>query len=319
MHGGMHVDEALIPAPQPGSGEFRVSPTKEVAPDAAGEFRTSCTFSHMSFDDALVYPRRPGEAHLHTFFGNTLADAFSTVDTLRTSGDSTCRGGIANRSAYWVPALIDTATGVPLVPDSIGVYYKNGQFDGSLVTPLPPGLRMIAGDAARTTAPADSSVTRFKCIGGPNNENDKYGPSIGNCDVGAQLWQEIFFPQCWDGVNLDSANHKSHMSYVAMVWAPPRPASEGGAYQIPACPATHPVIIPSITYNVIYNIKTPGAALKWRLSSDMYDAALPAGWSSHGDYMYGWDQSVSDAWGKNCIRAKKDCHSHLLGDGRMVF
>ena len=44
---------------------------------------------------------------------------------------------------------------------------------------------------------------RFKCIGGPNNSNDQYGTAIPNCDAGAQMYQEIFFPQCWDGRNLD--------------------------------------------------------------------------------------------------------------------
>jgi hypothetical protein len=27
---------------------------------------------------------------------------------------------------------------------------------------------------------------------------------------------------------------------------------------------------------------------------------------------------VSDAWAKHCVQAERDCHSHLLGDGRQI-
>jgi hypothetical protein len=100
--------------------------------------------SHMSYDDPIVYPARRA-VPLHTFFGNTLADANSTAESIRTTGNSTCRGGLANRSAYWVPTMIDTKDGTPARPPAIGVYYKNGFVDGSLVSRFPSGLRMIAG------------------------------------------------------------------------------------------------------------------------------------------------------------------------------
>ncbi|MGK3966620.1 hypothetical protein WMF01_39210 [Sorangium sp. So ce1667] len=51
--------------------------------------------------------RSARRAHLHTFLGNTLADAFSTQKSLATTGNSTCHGGIINRSACWVSSLID--------------------------------------------------------------------------------------------------------------------------------------------------------------------------------------------------------------------
>ncbi|WP_309624448.1 DUF1996 domain-containing protein [Methylibium sp.] len=50
-----------------------------------------------------------------------------------------------------------------------------------------------------------------------------------HCLVGDELWQGVFFPQCWDGKNLDSPDHKSHMAYP----------SDGG------CPRSHPVALPS--------------------------------------------------------------------------
>ncbi len=308
------VDATKLVAKAVGFSTMNVSATTEIAPAGDGAFRTSCDTSHMAFDDPIVYPGQVGRSHLHTFFGNTGTNAASTPDSIRNTGNSTCRGGIANRSAYWVPTMIDTKDGTPLVPDSIGVYYKNGIFDGSTVNAFPVGLRMIAGDPGATAARgqwADFSY-RFKCVGGPNNQNDKYGSEIPNCDAGAQVWQEIFFPQCWDGVNLDSPDHKSHMSYFVTV------QNAAGAWG-PACPKTHPVILPQIAFNVLYTVKEAGAALRWRLSSDNYDRSTPGGYSSHGDWFNGWKSDVSDAFALKCIRAKKDCHSHLLGDGRMIY
>ena len=91
-----------------------------------GSFRTVCDYSHMSQDDPIVYPGQAGRSHLHTFFGNTSVAAGTTAAKLRTEGNSTCRGGTINRSAYWVPSMIDTADGTPLAPSSAMFYYKQG-------------------------------------------------------------------------------------------------------------------------------------------------------------------------------------------------
>ena len=308
------VDATKLMVRATGSSTLDVSPTSEAAPDGDGAFRTSCTPSHMSFDDPIVYPGQTGRSHLHTFFGNTSTNASSTPDSIRNTGNSTCRGGIANRSAYWVPTMIDTKDATPIAPTSVGVYYKNGIFDGSTVNPFPVGLRMIAGDPGATAPRGQWSdfTYRYKCLGGPNNQNDKYGNEIPNCDVGAEIWQEIFFPQCWDGKNLDSPDHKSHMSYFVTIQTP------AGAW-VPACPTTHPVILPQIAFNVIYLVKEKDAPLRYRLASDNYDRSIPGGYSAHGDWFNGWKTDVSDAFASKCIRAKKDCHSHLLGDGRKIF
>ncbi|CAM5795884.1 DUF1996 domain-containing protein [Rhizobacter fulvus] len=310
---------SALPTGSPGSGLFQVMPTTERPADSdLGAFRTSCNFSKMARIDPIVFPGTVGQSHLHTFFGNTAVSENSTTDSLLAFGNSTCRGGIANRSAYWVPTMIDTATGKPVAPDEINVYYKAGVFTGDkLSRGIPQGLRMVAGNPAATAPRTDTDVFayRFKCIGGPLGENDKYGSAIPNCDLGASVWQEIFFPQCWDGVNLDSPDHKSHMSYPVAV---PDPSSTRG-WQMLACPASHPVILPEISFNVVYTAKTRDAALKWRLASDNYDTAKPGGYSSHGDWFNGWRHDVSEAWFQNCLVAKKDCHSHLLGDGRMIY
>src|SRR5437764_1049725 len=99
---GPAIDRARLPPPARGAGDERIKPTSEEPnPSTHGEFRTVCGYSHMAFDDPIVFPRAPGKSHLHVFFGNTRTDAWSTASSIAGSGNSTCRGGIANRSAYW--------------------------------------------------------------------------------------------------------------------------------------------------------------------------------------------------------------------------
>ena len=46
-----------------------------------------CGLSHRSKDDPIVYPRQPGAAHHHDFYGNRSTDAFSRYRTLVRAGD----------------------------------------------------------------------------------------------------------------------------------------------------------------------------------------------------------------------------------------
>jgi hypothetical protein len=94
-------------------------------------FWVKCYFSHVSNDDPIVHPRRPGVSHHHTFFGNRSTDAYSTPMSLR-AGKTNCRDK-ADRAAYWVPTLY--LDGQPVKPASIGVYHKMKTLD--VVRPFP--------------------------------------------------------------------------------------------------------------------------------------------------------------------------------------
>ncbi|HKU42339.1 MAG TPA: DUF1996 domain-containing protein [Polyangiales bacterium] len=293
-----YIDKAAaLPEGEPGSGQPKIGRSSErpVSSDGVGAFRTVCDFSHMNYDDPIVFPGQPGKAHLHAYFGNTLTDSDTTAENLRDTGNSTCRGGTANRTAYWVPAVIDR-NGRAVKPLSLETYYKTG-YNGirpSEVRPFPQGLRMIAGDA-KSQKPQSNAYwgCREHYIGHPG--------SIPNCPAGDPVAMMIEFPQCWDGVNLDSSDHKSHMAY-------PRDGR---------CPSTHPVPIPAITMNVMY-ANPNGSSAGWRLASDMYDASMPPGMSAHGDWMEAWDHELVETFVDRCLNPALDCHSHLLGDGRTI-
>ncbi|HEU4459262.1 MAG TPA: DUF1996 domain-containing protein [Methylibium sp.] len=290
------VVASLIPGAAGGSADRRINNSGEMPyrdHDGMGAFRTVCQYSHMNFDDPLVYPGQPGRAHLHVFFGNTAVTGNSTPESIRSSGNGSCRGGIVNRSSYWVPAVIDTRNGAPIRPAAdADIYYKTGYGlfgQNAAVRPFPVGFRMIASDSK---SQVQQEHAYFECNGSRAN-------GIPNC-AGGELRQIVEFPQCWDGVNLSSPDHRSHIVY----------ARNG------SCPSTHPVHTPEITMIVKYNVPSSGAST-WRLSSDINGA--PAGSSGHGDWVNGWEQDVLETFVSRVIRQGLSGGSHIVGDGRTIY
>lgn len=60
-----------------------------------------------------------------------------------------------------------------------------------------------------------------------------------NCPDGIRA--ELMFPSCWNGVDLDSDDHKSHVAYPDLV-------INGD------CPDTHPVRLPGLFYETIWDM-----------------------------------------------------------------
>jgi Domain of unknown function (DUF1996) len=292
-------ERVTVPRGSPGFSTLRVASTTE-APgpsDGTGAFRIVCDYSHMNFDDPIVSPGQPNASHLHTFFGNTLTNAYATASSLATTGRSTCRGGIANRTAYWVPTLLD-ANANPVIPASAIFYYKTGYNDigPANIKAMPGGLRMIAGNKNSSSKQEHAS---WGCLETYIPDLPGSIPSASTCGgAGNHVEMFVVFPQCWNGRDLDSANHKSHLSYPV-----------NGR-----CPQTHPVPIPEISFHIRYLIPSSGTK-GWRLASDMYSSSRTGGFSAHGDWFDGWRTDIKTMWIKNCDNAAKDCHAHLLGKG----
>jgi hypothetical protein len=305
MHSGLNVDDTNAVIPGPGYDVDRVRDTTD-APVAGGggQFRLECVVGWRARNDPIVYPGQPGRSHDHMGWGNTALDAFSTVETLLATGNSSCRGGTINKSAYWVPTLIDLQTSKPILPASIKVYYKNAGYPKASIEDLPIGLRMIAGDPMATKPqPNNSSQAHtWKC-------GTKFYQGIPTdqllCPPGSSLVVSVYFPQCWDGSNLDSPDHKSHMSYGSSVKVP---LSNPAVYQR-VCPATHPKVIPQISFQLNYVVTD---SRQMRFVSDT-NLAQQAGWTMHGDVIVAWKKEVMERWVRNCNRAGAECHSHILG------
>src|SRR3954449_10803207 len=228
------------------------------APDVVGAFRFICTAGQVLPDDPIVYPGQPGKSHLHQFYGNESANAFSTYASLRGGGQSTCNRGpfAANRSAYWMPAMLD-ANGNVVKPLFVAIYYKrrpisdpkcsltsgDPKAQGNCV-PIPNGLKFIFGYDL-LTGKAPTGEAWFNCKS-PNDKQPVPGVKAGhylnlsavapNCPAGAQVGAVIEAPGCWDGKNLDSANHRDHVAYGTY-----------GTWGYKKCDSAHPYVIPTFT------------------------------------------------------------------------
>ena len=292
-----------------------------------------CTSGQLLKDDPLVYPGQPGASHLHQFFGNTGTNASSDYAFLRTSGGSTCgkSDAPANRSAYWFPAMLD-GVGHVVKPDYIKLYYKevpassadcqpaiNPQARG-LCVGMPNGLRFIWGYNMTTGlgGPTDTNRIgangiRFECwgsadgkvAGGPGGSFTNLDDMMaaGGCPIGAQLIVLTGSPDCWDGVNLDTADHRSHVVYgTGTDYGPGR-----------VCDAGHPYVIPQITQEISFTVDANFA--KWHPVSDEMVTGMKRGATFHVDYWEGWSPTVKATWQKVCLEGHLSCSSGDLGNG----
>lgn len=253
------------------------------------------------------------------FFGNTMADANSTYESLRTTGESTCNNKL-NRSAYWMPAMMN-GHGKVVLPQTITIYYKRWPDSdpvcqtGKGCVALPRGLRYLFGRSMQGIGKQDRVY--FYCDGGSTGAHFETLPEAAKvCPVGAKLIAKVTAPDCWDGVNLDSPDHRSHMSYGINV--------AGRA----ACPSTHPYRIARFEIGAIYVVDETldrsgdlsTSRPTWHFSSDRMEGMTPqiAGSTFHADWYGAWDDDALQAWTDHCINKKLNCSGGDLGNGQKL-
>jgi hypothetical protein len=322
MTHGLRVNKSTLAPLHAGYDTIRVADTTEVAPPSTtGAMRIACFVSSLKPDDPVVYPGKPGESHDHTVFGNNSFDAFQTAQSMLAAPRTACQGGKINMSNYWIPTLIDILEYKPIIPKGL-IYYKtifkhpvdpaNPQPGETFIHDLPVGLKMVSGDPNATAPYSNPFVYRWNCRQ-PDGTNKFYqyiptDPVI--CKPGANLDVEVFFPSCWDGTNLDSPNHKSHMAVALTLKLP-----NGTSYR--SCPASHPKAIINISFSFHYVITD---IRRMRLVSDT-DLSKPGGPTMHGDVFTAWNDKYMKMWMDYCIRGRRDCHAHLIGrdpdDGKL--
>lgn len=133
----------------------------------------------------------------------------------------------------------------------ITVYYIPAPNNVTSVTAFKPGFRMLIGDVTLTSPgptrkvcnrcmPKTGEMSHYNCASPDTQEFPK-----GFCEGGIRT--VITFPTCWDGVNLDSPDHRSHVTYA--IGAGPTDGGPTGT-----CPESHPVVIPQVMYEVMWDV-----------------------------------------------------------------
>jgi hypothetical protein len=245
--------------------------------------------------DPIVNPGKiAGHSH-KVSGGNHFGAAGSTQTPLDVYNDmysspcTSCSIGKIDLSAYWHPDLYFTWPNgtFSVVPDGgLTVYYLSRTGSGDQAhpdwQPIPKGLRMLAGNPYRRnfSGSLEDRAVNYACLvengadyptSEPNNfPTDKYFCKNG---LRAQVW----FPMCWNGVDLDSADHKSHMAYPSNV--------DSGN-----CPTTHPVRIPGVFFEAFYAVSDyPHGA---GTNPFVWSNGDPTGYGFHGDFLSGWNPDV---------------------------
>ena len=233
----------------------------------------------------------------------------STAGSLATSGAGTCTGGTVNRTGYWVPALFDVRTNDVIPPSYATIYYKTGfNVEPASVRSIPAGLVMIAGDAknvGRVQMVNQLPVATWECEQSASTNTG----AVPSCPIGDVVRLVINFPQCWDGVNLDSDTHNGHVAY---------PNYRSGVERS-TCPASHPIMLPIITEIFRWPVTMGMNTSFWRLSSDMYSLSTRGGYSAHADWMHGWAPDFLNVLVTRCLQQSRDCGVNALGDGRELY
>jgi hypothetical protein len=154
----------------------------------------------------------------------------------------------------------------------ITVYYIPSTNKQSTVTAFKPGFRMLVGDAGLKSSgpsrklchrcmPSSGDLRNINC-GSPDAQTLPKGFCAGG------IRSVITFPTCWDGKNLDSADHKAHVAY-----ATGSAANDVGPTG--SCPASHPVAIPQVMYEVMWDTRSFNKKDMWP-----EDGSQPFVWST---------------------------------------
>lgn len=156
-----------------------------------------------------------GAHHVHDYVGNLSTDGFSTNESLAAAGTTCARG---DKSAYFWPVLrtrsandapdADGNTGTILQATSVQLLF--GGNPRAKVVAMPSTLRIIMGDAKSFTNGVANAKASWSCTGFENRQlTDKYPL----CPQGSRVVRTLNFPSCWDGTNVDSANHRTHIVF----------------------------------------------------------------------------------------------------------
>ncbi|VVJ16957.1 Uncharacterised protein [Amycolatopsis camponoti] len=131
-------------------------------------------------------------------------------------------------------------------PESATLKFIGGGAQNVVAMPL--GLKILYGDAKQSTNGPANARPSWTCTGFEDRLTDLYPI----CPAGSKVERIHAFPNCWDGKNTDSANHRTHIVFanqqgkcpqgfknvpqlqVTLVYDVPQDVQQKGQYKVDA-------------------------------------------------------------------------------------
>ncbi|MCX4761451.1 DUF1996 domain-containing protein [Streptomyces sp. NBC_01275] len=273
-----------------------------------GSFTTKCGTNgndNHNTDNVIVAPGvTNGAHHLHDYVGNQSNDAFASDQELAAAQTSCQNQG--DKSSYFWPVLRvqdgsqdfdqnndgggkEGNVGKILQPAQAQLKFV-GNKKGAVVA-MPTALRIITGDAKAFVNGNANANVNWSCTGFENKVQLETQYPI--CPQGSQVVRTTNFQSCWDGQNIDSANHRTHVAFAA---------ADG------TC-ANGFKAIPQLQVRLVYNVPTPtiqNGVVKNAYAVDTFPENLHKPITDHNDFINFFSTNLMNKM-VNCINTGKKC------------
>jgi hypothetical protein len=287
------------PAAQPASPQQDAS---------RGTFATSCGVNAnglFNSDNVIVAPGvSNGAHHFHDYVGNQANNAFASDQDLA-NGDTTCVDK-GDKSTYYWPVLrlqngkqeqdanspgggTEGNVGEIVTPKQVTLNFVGNP--RSKVTAMPRLLRIITGDAKAFVNGLANANASWSCTGFEDRQlKDKYPL----CPQGSDVVRTFKFQSCWDGRNIDSANHRTHVAFAQ---------ADG------SCPEGFKAI-PQLVQRIVYDVDAPsledGGRTTPLFAVDSFPEQVHKPVTDHGDFINVFDENLMQEMVK-CINDGRKC------------
>ncbi|MEU9574353.1 DUF1996 domain-containing protein [Streptomyces massasporeus] len=274
---------------------------------STGTFTTQCGTNeneNRNSDNVIVAPGvSNGAQHQHDYVGNQSNNAFASDEDLA-NADTSCQNQGDKSSYFWPVLRIQDGS------DDIDAGQPGGGQDGNVgkivepaeaqlkfvgnrtsdVVAMPKALRIITGDAKSLTNGLNNANTAWTCTGFEDRQvTDKYPI----CPDGSSVVRLSNFQSCWDGQNIDSANHRTHVDFVEA------DGSCSNGFKA----------IPQLQVRLVYDVQAPqieNGQVQNAFAVDSFPEQLHKPITDHNDFINFFDDNVMNEM-VQCINNGQDC------------